>query len=126
MLSVKRNLPVPVLFARELRKNQTPEEKIVWDKLRGRRLLGYKFLRQHPFTISNAAGKFEFYIADFYCAEKKLVIEIDGLVHASQKEYDVSRDAILNEMGLVVIRLQNEEINKDIYGVLRIIKELLR
>jgi very-short-patch-repair endonuclease len=60
------NLPVHICFAKELRKTQTPEEKIMWDKLRGRKLLGYKFLRQYPIIVNSAS----FYIADFYCAEK--------------------------------------------------------
>jgi very-short-patch-repair endonuclease len=126
MLSIKRNLPVPVVFARELRKNQTPEEKIIWDKLRDRRLLGYKFLRQHPITTSSAGDKFSFFIADFYCAEKKLVVEIAGLIHTSQKDYDIARDIVMNEMELTVIRLKNEEINKDVYQALAKLKQFLR
>jgi len=67
-----------------------------------------------------------FYIVDSYCAEKKLLIEIDGLIHPSQIDYDKARDAIMIEMGLKIIRLQNEEINTDGYAVLSKIKVLLR
>jgi very-short-patch-repair endonuclease len=60
------NLPVHICFAKELRKTQTPEEKIMWDKLRGRKLLGYKFLRQYPIIVNSAS----FYIADFTALKK--------------------------------------------------------
>jgi len=112
------NLPLHTSFARELRKTQTPEEKIMWDKLRGRRLSGYKFLRQHPIIVNKFNERVAFYIADFYCAEKKLVVEIDGLIHALQIDYDKARDTIVTEMGLRIIRLQNEEINTDVYAAL--------
>jgi leucyl-tRNA synthetase len=120
------NLPAHISFARELRKNQTPEEKMVWDKVRGRRLLGFKFLRQHPIIVNTFNGTTAFYIADFYCAEKKLVVEIDGLIHALQIDYDKARDIVMNEMGLQIIRINNEEINANIYEALAKIKAILK
>jgi len=120
------DLPLQISFARELRKIQTLEEKIMWEKLRGKRLSGYKFIRRHPIIVNKFDEKIAFYIADFYCAEKKLVIEIDGLIHVLQIEYDKARDTIMTEMGLRILRLQNEEINTDVYAALSKIKVLLR
>jgi len=97
-------------LARELRKNQTECEKIVWEVLRKRRLGGYRFLRQKPFIYNQSNNKKYFFIADFYCPEKKLVIEIDGLIHEHQKYYDYQRDLVLHELDLKVLRLSNDEV----------------
>ena len=121
----KTKFPLQIQFARELRKNQTPEEEKIWDKVRGRRLLGYKFLRQHPIVVSKYTGRTSFYIADFYCPEKKLIVEIDGLIHAMDIDYDKARDIIMNEMGLQVIRVLNEEVHANVYAVLDKIKLIL-
>lgn len=90
-------------LARELRKDQTSAEALLWDLLRDRKLLGFKFRPQHPF------GK---YIADFYCREAQLVIECDGSVHRGRDSWhhDQNRDTYLINQGLVVMRLKNEEI----------------
>ncbi len=120
------DLPKYISFARELRKNQTEEEKIVWEQLRNRRLLGFKFLRQHPVVFSRINDSNRFYIADFYCAEKKLVVEIDGLIHTLQIEEDKARDMVMNETGLQVIRITNEEVNRNVYAVLKKIKTILK
>jgi len=107
------------LLARELRRKQTPEEKILWETLRNRRLNGLKFLRQHPIVYEHDLRKgLSFFIADFYCAEKRLVIELDGKVHDFQKEYDENRDYILNKLQLKVLRIKNEEL-KDLEAVKR-------
>jgi len=71
-------------LAKELRKNQTGTEEMLWQKLRNRKLYGYKFLRQHPIIHSGFINKLYFFIADFYCAEKELVIELDGKIHENQ------------------------------------------
>jgi len=71
-------------LAKELRKNQTEAEEMLWQKLRNRKLYGYKFLRQHPIIHSGFINKLYFFIADFYCAEKELVIELDGKIHGNQ------------------------------------------
>ncbi|MFN3666123.1 MAG: endonuclease domain-containing protein [Sediminibacterium sp.] len=113
-------------FARYLRKNQTPEESIIWQLLRNRKLDGFKFLRQHPIKVWETSGRFYFFYADFYCAEKKLVLEIDGLIHEKQKEYDASRDYIMNELGLKVLRILNDEVNHDINGTLQKIRHALK
>jgi very-short-patch-repair endonuclease len=98
-------------LARELRKNQTSSEKQLWEVLRKRRLGGYRFLRQKPFIYEQNNEKRYFFIANFYCAEKKLVIEVDGVVHEYQEYYDYQRDLILNELGLRVFRIKNEELS---------------
>jgi len=89
----------------------TEAETIVWEIVRNRRLDGKKFLRQHKIIYENSFDSFQFFVADFYCAEEKLLLEIDGLIHESQKEYDLWRTSVLNELGLRVLRIQNEETN---------------
>ncbi len=83
--------------------------------------MGKKFLRQHP-IVFKIDGKERFFIADFYCRERKLVLEIDGAIHIKQKEYDHFRDLIIQELGLRVIRVKNEtienELDKFLYDVL--------
>jgi very-short-patch-repair endonuclease len=62
-----------------------------------------------PFLQSHACNEPEFFIADFYCAEKKRVIEVDGRIHDFQVSYDRGRDDIMKELGLRVLRIQNDE-----------------
>ena len=83
-------------YAEVLRKNMTEAEKIVWERL-CKNQLGVRIRRQHPIYK---------YIADYYCHELKLVIEIDGGIHLSKenRQYDVSRDITLNEFGIQIIR----------------------
>ena len=90
-------------LARKNRKKQTPAERKMWfEVLRGRKLAGFKFTRQKPLNT---------FIADFYCAELLLVIEIDGLYHNEQKEYDEFRSQVLWEShGILVLRCKNEDI----------------
>jgi very-short-patch-repair endonuclease len=111
-------------LARQLRKNQTEQEQILWELLRNRKLLGYKFLRQHPIVYRTFNKQLFFFIADFYCAEKELVIELDGHVHEFQKEYDEQRDIILKRKGLRTLRIQNHEFC-EIEKVLKIITDEL-
>lgn len=103
-------------YGRELRQTATEAEKILWEELRNRKLNGLKFRRQHP------VDKF---IADFYCNENKLVIELDGGVHDVKEnaEYDANRTYMLNEFGITVIRFRNEEVLNDIKMVLKKISE---
>ncbi len=115
----------PKEFARLLRKNQTPEESIMWNLLRNRKMLGYKFLRQHPIQVWETNLRYHYYYADFYCAEKKLVVEIDGLIHSQQEDYDRSRDYIMMELKLNVLRVTNEEVNTNLVGVVSKISGLL-
>lgn len=97
-------------LVRELRKNQTPEENILWQELRNRKLKGIKFYRQHP-IVYGFYKRYLFFVADFYCAEHKFIIELDGKIHESRKEEDQSRDEVIIEKGLRVLRIKNEEMN---------------
>ena len=94
------------LKARENRKAPTKAEAILWESLRGHRLGGYKFRRQHPIPQK---GHF---ILDFYCEEQKLAVEADGNYHLNEKQADLdsSRTEILNELEIRVIRFSNEAI----------------
>ena len=118
-------LPTHLRFARTLRKNQTPEEEMIWERVRDRRLNGFKFLRQHPLFICPFHDQPAFYIADFYCAEKKLVIEIDGTYHDFRVGYDKVRNSIMNEKGLSVLRISNKEVNDCLEAVIEKIASFL-
>ncbi len=96
--------------ARGLRENMTEAERILWNELRGRRLEGFKFLRQHPVLYQGNLKRYNYFIADFYCSEKKAIIELDGPVHESTKEYDQFRDSELRELGFKILRIKNEEL----------------
>ncbi len=108
-------------FCRNLRANQTNSERLIWEFVRNRNLLGKKFLRQHP-IFYDLLGKESFYICDFYSHELKLVIEIDGQKHQYEKFKDAERDEIMNLLGLYVLRIQNEEIENSISKVIDKIK----
>ena len=125
-MHTENKFPIQITFARELRKNQTPTEVKLWGRLRNRRLLGFKFLRQHPIVVEKYNSRTGFYIADFYCSEKKLVIEIDGLIHTFQIDYDKARDVIMNEFGLTLFRITKDEVEKNVFEVLNKIKLYLK
>jgi len=114
-------LPTSIKRARELRQNMTGAENLLWLNLRGRRLLNLKFLRQHPIIYQVSNNRPFYFIADFYCAEKKLVLEIDGLIHETQQEEDQHREEILESLGLNILRIKNEEV-EDISKVLEKIR----
>jgi very-short-patch-repair endonuclease len=119
-----RQLTEHITFrVREFRKNPTSSEAILWEVLRNRKLNGKYFRRQHPIKVIDQ-GKIRYFIADFYCDEKKLVIELDGKIHESQKEYDEYRTSIINKLGIKVFRIKNEEL-QDITVVIAKIKALL-
>ena len=103
--------------ARMLRKNMTKEEKHLW----------YDFLREYPvrFTRQKVLGK---YIADFYSAQAKLVIELDGSGHYTDDgiKHDIERTAFLEEYGLTVIRIDNVDINKNFCGVCEHIDKVVK
>ena len=102
----------PIIFerAKAMRENMTQSEKSVWEKLKSNKMLGLRFKAQHPIDI---------FIADFYCHQLKLVIEIDGGIHKSvdQREYDIAREAELEHWGIKVIRFTNEEVENNISRV---------
>ena len=96
--------------ARELRRKMTEEEKILWEKLRNRRFYNLKFLRQHSVIYDRSYNEPLFFVADFYCAEASLILEIDGLIHELQQEYDQQRDFVLKQKGVRVLRIKNDEL----------------
>ena len=100
-------------IARELRKNQTYSEQLLWEKLRNRRFAGLKFTRQHPvFYIEEKRKKF--FVADFFCNSLELVIEVDGGIHEKQKDYDQRREEVLTNKSLKIIRFTDSEIENNI------------
>ena len=103
--------------AKILRKNMTKEEKHLW----------YDYLRFYPirFSRQKVLGK---YIADFYCAKAKLVVELDGSGHYTEEgeRYDEERTAFLEQYGLKVVRIPNTEIHKNFQGVCEYIDSLVR
>ncbi|GAB4298240.1 MAG: DUF559 domain-containing protein [Ignavibacteriaceae bacterium] len=112
------------VICRELRKNSTEAENILWDSLRNRKLDNKKFLRQHP-LFYDITGKESFFIADFYCHEERLVIELDGQYHKYRLTEDKLRTEIISLLGLKVIRFKNEEVVNNLQVVLKEIRNNL-
>ena len=111
-------------LCRDLRKRQTNAEEIFWQAVRDRKFLGLKFYRQHPLFF-DYLGKETFFIADFFCHERQLVVEIDGKIHDYRKDHDELRTFIINMMGIEVIRFRNEEIENNLSEVLARIEQAL-
>ena len=95
--------------AKRLRREQTPMERKLWERLRGKQLYGLKFRRQHPIDR---------FIVDFYCPAHKLVIEIDGRSHDEQLSHDEKRTVWLEKLGYKVIRFTNDQIGRHCDAVL--------
>ncbi|MGH2524959.1 MAG: endonuclease domain-containing protein [Anaerolineales bacterium] len=107
-----------LIRARQLRREMTPAERKLWQRLRRGQLDGARFRKQHP------VGRF---ILDFFCARSKLVIEIDGDTHVTQMEYDAERTQWLSEQkDYRVIRFTNDEVHHNLVAVLERIREALR
>ena len=100
--------------SRELRREMTNAERILWQQLRGGRLNGLKFRRQQII---------DGFIVDFYCHAVGLVIEVDGAVHRAQATYDAQRERVLTARGLQVLRLSNDQVEHDLAGALQRIVE---
>ena len=104
-------------LARELRKNMTSQERDLW----------YKYLRHHPlkFTRQKVLGK---YIADFYCASAKLVIELDGSQHyePQNQRTDQIRTEYLETFGVAVLRIANTDVMRNFSGVCEYIDGLIQ
>jgi very-short-patch-repair endonuclease len=111
-------------LCKELRKSQTRAELLFWKKVRGRKFSGLKFYRQYPifYEFNNLES---FFIADFYCFEKRTVIEIDGKIHDNRKREDEKRSEILRCLGLKIMRIKIEDIMLDINVVLDKLSTLL-
>jgi very-short-patch-repair endonuclease len=106
--------------AKILRKSMTEVEEIFWEQARNKKINGLKIRRQMPLAFGNYH-----YIADFYCAEKKIIIEIDGGIHEDTeiKELDRFREDVLKTAGYKVIRFKNEDVKYNIRAVLLKIKQ---
>jgi very-short-patch-repair endonuclease len=102
--------------ARELRRNQTPAEALVWSALRRGQLDGYHFRRQYP------KGP---YIFDFVCLAAKRVLEIDGPSHDQTVEYDNQRTRYMERLGFKVIRFSNDDVRQSLRGVAETIRQML-
>jgi len=110
--------------ARELIKNQTYAEELLWQKLRNRNFTGLKFLRQHPIYYFKDEHK-KFFIADFFCKQLNLIVEVDGPIHNKQKNYDKLREEVLKYKSLKIIRFKNDEIKNNINRVLIKLKKYI-
>lgn len=102
--------------AKALRRDLTKAERILWSRLKGRRLDGWQFRTQHPVQP---------YILDFACVKARLAIEVDGETHstASERAHDARRTARLADEGWTVLRFWNFEIYRNLDGVMRAIRE---
>ena len=110
-----RGKSVSVSRARTLRRQATRAEQIIWQRLRARQMNGRKWRRQQP------VGP---YIVDFICPELKLVVEVDGDVHAGREAHDAARQAALESTGLKVIRFTNNDVIENLDGVLTVLWSL--
>lgn len=99
-----------ITFRRELRHNFTPAEILFWSKIAGKQFLNLKFRKQHGIGP---------YVVDFYCPQKKLIIEIDGDSHASREgvESDIQRTKYLKSLAYQIVRYANRDVLNNIEGV---------
>jgi very-short-patch-repair endonuclease len=102
-------------LARKLRNDSTLGEVLLWNELKNKQMYGFDFHRQKPLLN---------YIADLYCYELNLVIEIDGMYHNDEQQFELDniRDAELAKYDLVVLRFSEQEVRKDMENVLRAIE----
>ena len=103
--------------ARQLRRNPTDVERLLWQKLRFWQVDDYKFRRQQP--LGN-------YIVDFVCLQKRLIVELDGGQHADKANYDTQRDAWLRDQGFSILRFWNNDVLNNIDGVMELIVKSLQ
>ncbi len=96
--------------AKQLRRRMTPEERVLWELLRAKRLVGLHFRRQQVIDHN---------VVDFYCHAAGIAVEVDGTIHARQVERDQERDAILTAHGLRILRFKNDQIQGNLASVLR-------
>jgi very-short-patch-repair endonuclease len=96
-------------ISRKLRNNSTLSEVLLWQQIKGRKVLGYQFMRQKP--VNN-------YVVDFYCSKLKLIIEIDGGTHSDNQAKDKKRQEIIEGSGLSFLRFSDEDVKTNLAGVL--------
>src|SRR5205814_5969155 len=102
-----------VEIARHFRKEPTPTEGVLWQALRNHKLDGVKFRRQQnigPFVV------------DFFAAERRLIVEVDGPIHESQQDADRARQQILESLGLRFVRIPTELVESDLPAALELIR----
>jgi very-short-patch-repair endonuclease len=102
--------PKKLLLAKALRRNMTPAERLLWNRLRRSALEALHFHRQQIIVG---------FIVDFYCAAAQLAVELDGPLHEDREEADFERDRALAELGIRTLRIRNEELAGDFEGVVR-------
>jgi very-short-patch-repair endonuclease len=95
-------------LARELRRNMTPAERTLWQALRGGQP-GVRFRRQQVI---------DGFIVDFYCNTARLIIEVDSGIHEDQQGHDIARDELLASRGLHIVRFTNDDVTRDLAGIL--------
>jgi very-short-patch-repair endonuclease len=110
-----RNDPTLKQRRRELRRNQTDAERVLWAKVRNKQFFGIRFFRQY------SVGP---YILDFYCPTAKLAVELDGGQHtkSDNREYDAARSEYLKAQGIDVMRFWNNEVLLDMQSVLSLLE----
>jgi very-short-patch-repair endonuclease len=96
--------------SKDLRREMTPEERMLWESLRRNQLKGLHFRRQQVI---------DGFIVDFYCHAVGLVVEIDGKSHDHKQAYDAERDKVLAQRGLRILRIRNDEVRLDLAAVLK-------
>ncbi len=116
-------LPIPpdlhqrmIECARDFRKIPTPSEALLWQALRNRQIAGYKFRRQQPIGA---------FVVDFFCAEKSLIVEVDGAIHATQVERDQERQHLLECCGYHFLRFTATQVEQNLPAVITTIKSTL-
>ena len=105
-----------VAAARRLRRDQTDAERVLWFRLRDRRLAGWKFRRQ---------AAIDRYVVDFVCVDGRLIVELDGGQHGERVEQDAARTEVLQAMGYLVLRFWNNDVLANTEGVITLIIEAL-
>ena len=103
--------------ARDLRKNSTLSEVLLWKKLQKKQMLGYDFGRQKPIDE---------YIVDFFCQKLNLAIEVDGMTHGWKEQYDKKRQDKLEGLGIKFLRFTEKNIRGNLWAVLKAIEEWIR
>ncbi|MBC8215428.1 MAG: endonuclease domain-containing protein [Candidatus Marinimicrobia bacterium] len=104
-------------LARNLRNNSTLAEVLLWVRLKGKQMMGYRFMRQKPI------GE---YIVDFFCSKLSLVIEVDGESHYKKERQDLKRQEYLESIGLTVLRFDNDQIKEGLDYVLQEIEDWIK
>ena len=114
---------IAIKIARDLRQRATIAENIFWKAVRNKKINNCKFNRQFPIYFEYEDQK-RFFIADFYCHEKRLIIEVDGGIHEQQKDYDSLRTEIINNLEIKVIRFSNENVMNNLNSVITELKRI--